>query len=275
MKKKLFILFVYTNILWCHGILDYRIEYITHKINHSSNHYILYLQRGELYIEAKLYDKAYKDFKKASQDTKYNLITKFYFTKINLLRHNYIKAEKGLQNLINHYPDNHLNHIYYKQLINTYIAMHKEKKAIKIYEIFMKKAPSLITTKDYIRLSDLLRKNKFYTKAIIVLNQAINRFSHLSLFVEKKIKINIQIKAYKNALSDIDFLIKQKKRLPFLYIQKGQIYQKVHNSKLALINYEKSLKTLESMPNHQRNIPIIKKLKQQLLKDIKSLTETM
>jgi len=271
--KYLFTIFISISFLWGHGSVHHRIDNISQQIENSKQNTELYITRAALYIESKHYSDAKKDLEIASKDKKNYLITQYYFAKINFLKQNYNKAEKDVQSLIENYPKTLLSRSLYQLSIAIYLASHQANKAIKTYKDFISKMPKLVMAKDYFLLTNLLIKHKKYNEALNFITKAIHRFGELTLFIEKRIEIHTQKKEYKEALEDIELLIQKKKRLPYLYRQKGKLYQMIQDDYSALQCYMKSLKIIQNMSTRQQKIPIIRKLKRELVKDINILNK--
>jgi len=253
-----------------HDFVDARINSVSRAITKSPLDGNLYIKRGILFIEAKHYDKAKEDFKKARSHQE-DLHAQFYLSQIAYLEHKYAKAEKDTLSLLSKKPDNKLKASLYRQLIAIYMNSKNIDKAINASKKFMQEMPSSIKNDDYSILINLLIKSKSNKKALDLLDQAVDKFGERSLFVNKRIELNVSLKHYNKALEDVENLIVFKHRLPYLYMEKGKILIESARPKEALKSFKKALSLVDKLSQTKQKIPAVSELKIKLGRYISNL----
>ncbi|SFG82591.1 Tetratricopeptide repeat-containing protein [Duganella sp. CF458] len=117
----------------------------------------------------------------------------------------------------------------------------------------------------YLRLADAQGKAGATTEALSSLDEGMRKLGMLNVLQNKSISLNIESRAWDDALQRLDGMILQGQGLPELYLRKARILLAADRQVLAQEAVQQGLVSIEQIPAARRETPAMKQVQSQLL----------
>lgn len=257
-------LFILSTQAMAHGTAASRLENVNHALEHHPGDAGLFLKRGRIYQEEKLWDKAMADYEQARQLDK-NLQELDYWTgTLYLERRDYPAAERYLQEYIklSGSPLGHgaLAELYAQTGRFKMSALHYDK-AIKLDDnpppgLYLKRARVLMRIHASPMLPELLNS------IVTGIDQGIARHGELVTYLELLIELYEDNGDYRRALDTFARLPESLQATPAWRLTRADLLLKAGDENAAALEYAAAIEAVERLPEHRRNVNANAEVKQ-------------
>lgn len=117
----------------------------------------------------------------------------------------------------------------------------------------------------YLHLADAQSKAGATAQALSSLDEGMQKLGMLTVLQNKSISLNIESKAWDDALKRLDVLIMQGQGLPELYLRKARVLLAADRQPAAQEAAQLGLASLDQIPYARRETPAMKQLRAELL----------
>jgi tetratricopeptide (TPR) repeat protein len=117
----------------------------------------------------------------------------------------------------------------------------------------------------YLHLADAQSKAGATAEALSSLDEGMQKLGMLNVLQNKSISLNIESKAWDDALKRLDALIMQGQGLPELYLRKARILLAADRQPAAQEAVQVGLASIDQIPSARRETPATKQLRAELL----------
>lgn len=249
-------------VLLPHGDLSVRISEKSKEIESHPENGLLYLQRGELYLQHEQSDSALVDFQhsltlKPDTSAVYILLAEAY---LNLDQ--YKKGMAAVDEFLKLEPD-HLRGIHTRARL--YETVGKLDAAARDFEYVLEKGDNT-RPQDYVQLAELLDKlnPKDPTEAISILNQGIEKLGDIISLQIKVYDLEKERRNFKSAHAMLDKMMEPLSRKERLMVEKADLYLLEGNPVEAAQYLVHAENAIAQLPTRLKNIKATTDLKQRI-----------
>jgi Tfp pilus assembly protein PilF len=117
----------------------------------------------------------------------------------------------------------------------------------------------------YLHLAEAQGKAGATAEALASLDEGMRKLGMLTVLEDKSISLNIESKAWDDALSRLEAMIQRGQGLPELYLRKARILQAAGRQPSVQVAVQEGLASIDQIPAARRETPAMKQLQADLL----------
>jgi predicted Zn-dependent protease len=253
------ICFFSISIIYSHGDLHERILEVTEEIKKTPDSAYLFFKRGKLFFQHDDHKSSLKDLKKSRklgfQDIEQDLLFSKNYFEIG----DYNKALKKINSLLD---DDKQNVVFLKIKARVYFKKEEFELSAKSFESVIAYS-SKTFPENYIECAHswlLTNTENGYSQAIKVLDLGIKNLGNVISLLEEKVSLYSKKADYELAIASQNLIIDILNRKEHAYFVLAELYFKNENFEEGKIALQKSMNSINKLPNRIKNTQNIKNL---------------
>jgi tetratricopeptide (TPR) repeat protein len=264
-SRVLFALLFFTGQALAHGSLHVQIQELTATMRREGKSAPLLVQRGRLQMEHGNNKSATEDFLLAVKRNPGERSAYYYLAEQAFNLHKFPDArryvEKFLAMLKGESGAIVRGQSLYGQIL---LAQGQNGAAAQSFRIAVDRAAEP-SPEHYLHLAEAQSKAGAAKDALSSLDEGMQQLGMLTVLQNKSISLNIESKAWDDALKRLDALIMQGQGLPELYLRKARILLAAERQPIAQEAVQEGLASLDQIPAARRDTPAMQQLRADLL----------
>lgn len=237
----------------------------------------LYIRRGRLYMEDGALRLAQRDFKKAlkvgrkSPNPEKSLDAYYYLGEVAIQQEKFSTATRYATRFIDQLPEESGAHMRGQHLLGRALfAARKFKQSARAFQAAINAA--MFPKPDYyLDLAKSYEAMQQPDDAVAALEQGKQKRGELSVFDDAIVEIYLNNNDVSRALQQINTMLANKQRIPFLLIKKSDILIQMNDQTQAKQALQEALQYLETLPATRRSTPTFEQLKQNIEQRLQGL----
>jgi predicted Zn-dependent protease len=264
-NRALFILFFVAGQALAHGALHDQIQDLTTTMRREGKSAPLLVQRGRLQIEHGHNRSATQDFLLALKLNPGERSAYYYLAEQSFNQRRFPEARRHAEKflaMLNGEPGAIVRgQSLYGQIL---LALGQYRAAATAFRIAVDQAAEP-SPEHYLHLADAQSKAGAPAEALSSLDEGMQKLGMLTVLQNQSISLNIQAKAWDDALKRLDALIMQGQGLPELYLRKARVSLVADRQPTAQEAVQAGLASIDQIPAARRETPAMRQLRTELL----------